>query len=187
MVLILIKQFWDYLAKTQTKSIRIIHTTIAILIIVQIIDSYFIHTNPGLNWGAWLHISIGITITVMSVDFVSDLLKRKGIKYFYPYFFGAFKQLNQDIKSLLSFKLPTSKPCGLATSVQGLGLSALFLVIISGLSWFSCWLLGLSITHAVKETHEFLTLFIEIYICAHGTMGFFHFLIEKYLPSYIAE
>jgi hypothetical protein len=186
-MLYIIKQFWNYLGETQTKSIRIIHSTIATLIIVQIIDSYFIHTKHGLNWGAWLHISIGICIAVMSVDFVSDLFKRKGIKHFYPYLYGDFKQLNKDIKSLLTLKLPAAKAEGLATVVQGLGLGALFIVILSGLSWFGCWLMGLGITHDVKEIHEFLTLFIEIYISAHGAMGVIHFLVEKYFPSHIAK
>ena len=187
MLLNLTKQFWNYLGQTQTKSIRVIHITIAILIIIQIIDSYFIHTKHGLNWGAWLHIAVGITITVISIDFVSDLLKRKGIKHFYPYLYGDFQQLSQDLKSLLKLKLPPARTEGLATIVQGLGLGALFLVILSGLSWFGCWLMGLSITHDVKEVHEFLTLFIEIYITAHGAMGVIHFLVEKYLPAYIAK
>ena len=180
------KDFWAYLGETQSKNIRILHIAIASLIIVQIINSNFINIQgKQLNWGAWVHIFIGIIITIISIDFTYSRFQEKSVKYFYPYLFADFSQIKKDFNLLFKFKLPKANPYGLAATIQGLGLSALFLVILSGLSWFTCWLLELHIANNLLNIHKFLTGFIEAYIIAHGAMGTLHFIAKKWFPQCI--
>jgi len=183
------KEFWSYLGETQSNGIRAIHALLACLIIYQIIDSNFMVVeylpHRFLGWGTWIHIISGITITIIALTFITVVLKKRGFKHFFPYMYGEFTQLKKDFKVLLSFKLPEAQTYGLATIVQGLGLGALILVFCSGLFWFVCWLLQLSIAEDVQEIHAFLTGFIEAYIIGHGALGIVHFLVRKYLPQFI--
>ncbi|MFZ9035669.1 MAG: cytochrome b/b6 domain-containing protein [Francisellaceae bacterium] len=178
--------FWHYLGKVQGGRLRLIHITMAILIVIQIIDSNFMHVHypkPVLDFADWFHITIGfITLSIFLV-FVAICFAKKGVKHYYPYLFLDFSQLRQDVKTLMRLKLPHANPYGMATSVQGLGLGALILVILSGALWFIAWWMNAPAAHELKSLHKSLTLLIEIYIIAHGVMGVFHFLMVYYCPQ----
>lgn len=90
---------------------------------------------------------------------------------------GRFSQISTDIKMLIKFKLPDSSPKGLATSIQGLGLGALTLVVLSGITWFILWLQYSSFANETKNIHKTLTGLIEAYIIGHGAMGLLHFIL----------
>lgn len=182
----IIINFWHYLGQLQGVSLRLIHITIATLIIIQIIDSNFMHVhypNPVLNLADWFHITIGFIALLIFILFVVICFARKGIKYYYPYLFLDFSQLRKDVQTLRKLKLPHANPYGIATSVQGLGLGALMLVILSGMLWFIAWWINAPVAHELKSLHKSLTLLIEIYIIAHGVMGIFHFLMVYYCPQ----
>ncbi|MDE4945067.1 cytochrome b/b6 domain-containing protein, partial [Francisella tularensis subsp. holarctica] len=51
-----VESFWKYLGKSQDKNIRLIHKSLAILVIFQILDSYYVNTRYGLSVGASLQI-----------------------------------------------------------------------------------------------------------------------------------
>ena len=183
------KEFLSYLGETQTKWMRIFHIAIAALIVFQILNSnlMMIRYSPQmvLNIGTWVHIVSGIAITVLSVLFIFIVLKRRGLRHFYPYLFGDLAQLKLDLKILASLKLPEGSSMGLASIVQGLGLGALVLVFCSGLLWFSCWSFQWGVAHEVQHFHKTLTGLIEFYIVGHGVLGVLHFLLRKYLPRFI--
>ncbi|EJD6083006.1 cytochrome b/b6 domain-containing protein, partial [Providencia rettgeri] len=88
-----------------------------------------------------------------------------------------FKQIKEDINSLLAKKLPDSSPKGLAATVQGLGLGALSIVILSGIAWFILWLQQSPFALEARSIHKSLTILIEIYIYGHGGLGIIHFII----------
>ncbi|WP_254797833.1 hypothetical protein [Enterobacter sp. JMULE2] len=76
---------------------------------------------------------------------------------------------------MLKRRLPEASLRGLAGSVQGLGLGAVALVVLSGAGWFILWLLDSSLAPALREWHVTLTGLIEVYSVAHAAMGLLHF------------
>lgn len=177
------RTLWRFLALNQPLFLRCLHIVIAVLIISQILSSNgmaFTPTDQLVNttmphFYTLLHISVGLTIFALSVLLIGYCLRRRGCRYFYPYLWGDISQLQQDIRTLLRHKLPEAEPKGLATSVQGLGLGALSLVVLSGAGWFFLWQLDSPLASTVKDWHEVLTGLIEVYLVAHGGMGMLHF------------
>lgn len=186
-----VEAFWLYLGETQSHFLRYIHATIAALIILQIIDSNFMHVHylpeRYLNIGTYFHISVGITITLVSFIFFYQVLSKRGPHYFFAYCFGDISQIKKDVLQLSNLKLPNAHPGGIAASIQGLGLLALFSVIVAGLAWLSAWTLHFSIAHTLQSLHKTLTGFIEVYIVGHGAMGLLHFILKQYAPQFLEE
>ena len=104
-------------------------------------------------------------------------LTKRGFHYFFPYLWGDTEQLKKDIQASLRFKMVPPRPKGLATAVQGLGLGALLLVVLSGLIWFILWRNGSSFAGLALETHKNVTLLIELYLIGHGCMALLHFFV----------
>ena len=71
-----VSQFWQYLDQSQSACIRVIHLLIASLIIVQIIDSNFMHVHyqmqASYNLGTLIHIICGCMIALLSVFLFSS-------------------------------------------------------------------------------------------------------------------
>lgn len=186
----IVSDFYQFIRKHFSIVEAIIHFSIAFLIIIQILDSYFIHNNHQtytLGVGTWFHLIVGCMLTFLIIIFLIMLFRKRGFKYYFPYLFGHFSVLFYDLKLLFKFRLPQSKPYGLASIIQGLGLCALLAVLLSGFLWLIAFKLNFQDEESLKHLHKFLTTFIEIYIFAHGAMAIFHFLIEKYFPNYIEK
>lgn len=172
----------EYLRERQPPAVRILHIVILLLVISQIIVSNFMgFTDSGAvsrkvveTYGTWIHIGTGLFLLPVAVAFIVIEIRRHGVKYFFPYFYGEFSQLKHDLYQLKQFQQPEPEAHGIAAMVEGLGLSALLLVILSGLVWFLCWLYMPSWTHSAKELHKLLTGLIEAYVVGHGTMGVLH-------------
>lgn len=185
------KLFINYMREHQTPGIRRFHIAIIILVITQILlsnimdftDSGEISTGIVEFYGTWLHILFGLFIIPLAFIFLVLELKQHGFKYFFPYFSGEFKQLKSDLMQLKHLSLPVSQPFGIAAIVQGLGLGALFLVMLSGLTWFVSWSLNYSWAHDAKEVHEFFTGLIEAYAIGHGFMGLVHVFLGSKLKQ----
>lgn len=183
----ILKNIWFFFGLYQTKKIRLLHLLVLILVVTQIIISNWMNGTKSktitlLNENylfTWLHIFIGISLFFLTFLLIIYCFKQRGIKYFYPYLWGDFTQLNSDIKTLLRFQLPNSSPKGLAAIVQGLGLGALSIVILSGITWFILWLQQSPLALEARSIHKSLTILIEIYIYGHGGLGFVHFIIWR--------
>jgi hypothetical protein len=179
--------FKNYLQEKMPPAIRHTHITLMLLIIAQIIISNFIEVErngeigiKGIEFYAtWLHFIVGFIIVPLTLVFVTLEFKRHGFSYFFPYLSGNFEQLSKDIKQLLSFKLPDAQPKGLAAVIQGLGLGAVLLVVLSGLTWFIGWTTGAEWEHDIKELHELLTGLVEAYLIGHGIAGVLHIWLSK--------
>ena len=77
----------------------------------------------------------------------------------------------------MKFKLPEASDYGIAGSIQGLGLGALFLVLFTGLLWFIIWNAKLSWSHDVEDMHKLLTGLVQAYLIGHGVMGVLHIFV----------
>lgn len=181
------KSIWDFFGLYQTKRIRILHMLILLLVISQIIVSNWMTGTKSVVlpfWDeaylfTWIHIVSGFVLFFLTLFLVVSCFNQRGLRYFYPYLWGDFKQIKEDINTLLAKRLPESSPKGLATTVQGLGLGALSIVIISGIVWFILWLKQSPLALEARSIHKSLTILIEIYIYGHGGLGIIHFVIWK--------
>lgn len=176
----------EYLREQQPPLVRLLHIVILCLVLSQIIVSNFmgfadngeISKKTVEYYGTWIHIGTGLSLLPITFIFVYIELKRHGIMYFFPYFYGNFSQLKKDIQQLKRFELPEASAYGIAAIVQGLGLGALTLVVLSGFTWFLSWIYMAPWAHSIKEFHELLTGLIEAYVVGHGGMGMLHLFIK---------
>jgi cytochrome b561 len=181
----------EYIRERQPPVVRILHITILCLVLSQIIVSNFMGfaDNGEVSkktieyYGTWIHISTGLSLLPIAFVFIYVELKRHGIKYFFPYFCGNFFQLKEDLQQLRQFELPEPSAYGIAAIVQGLGLGALTLVILSGLTWFISWIYMAPWADSIKEFHELLTGLIEAYVVGHGGMGLLHLFFQLKNPK----
>lgn len=173
---------FEYLRKRQPPKIRFLHIVVLLTVISQITVSNFMGfartgeiSRYALKFYAtWTHITTGLTLLPIASVFVLFLMQEHGFRNFFPYFFGDYSQLTNDINKLRKGGLPDPEPGGLAAIVEGLGLCALFSVLLSGLTWFLAWKYDASWSHYIKQLHKYLTTLIEIYIVGHGGMGLVH-------------
>jgi cytochrome b561 len=172
----------EYLRERQPPVVRFLHIAILCLVLSQIIVSNFmgfadngeISKKTVEYYGTWIHIGTGLSLLPITFIFIFIELKHHGIKYFFPYFYGNFSQLKKDIQQLKQFELPEPSAYGIAAIVQGLGLGALTLVVLSGFTWFLSWTNMAPWADSIKGFHELLTGLIEAYVVGHGGMGMLH-------------
>lgn len=178
-----IKEIWQVAFLRQSPLTRWVHAFIALLVVLQIIDSNFIDLQQAehlLGLGTCVHIVVGSMLALLSILLISHLFTTRGLKHYFPYLFGEFRVLKRDLAQLCQLKLPDSQPYSLAACVQGLGLGALVLVLLSGYAWLFAWLLHCPVAHTLRHLHAQLTTLIEIYVCAHGAMALLHVLYAIY-------
>ena len=172
------RNFWHFLSLTQPVSLRYLHGFIAALVFSQVITSNGIaFTADGTPYGplALAHITTGLTLLILSAILIVYCITLRGLRHYFPYLWGDTAQIRLDVHTLLKRSLPEASPRGLAASVQGPGLGAVALVVLSGAGWFMLWLLDSPLAPALREWHVTLTGLIEVYIVAHGAMGLLHF------------
>ena len=176
----------EYLRERQPPAVRFLHILILCLVLSQILVSNFMGFAPNgeisadtvEHYATWIHICTGLLLLPVVFVFICIELKRHGMKYFFPYVYRDFSQLKEDFRQLKQFELPEPNDYGMATVVQGLGLGALALVVLSGFAWFLSWTVASPWAHTIKEVHESLTGLIEAYVIGHGTMGILHVLLQ---------
>ncbi|MTC59226.1 cytochrome b/b6 domain-containing protein [Providencia rustigianii] len=183
----LLKSIWQFFGIYQNKTTRLLHCFIFILVITQIIISNWMQvTKAGLIptdgysfYFTWIHIGIGFCLLFLAAFLILVCFSNRGFRYFFPYLWGDFTQIKNDIRLLSKLKLPESSPRGLATTIQGLGLGALAIVVLSGVIWFILWLQNSALAPEARNIHKTLTGLIEAYIIGHGLMGLLHFILWK--------
>ena len=88
-----------------------------------------------------MHITTGLALLILSAILIVYCIMLRGLRHYFPYLRGDTAQIRRDVRTLLNRRLPDASPRGLAASVQGLGLGAVALVVLSGAGWFMLWLL----------------------------------------------
>ncbi|QIW09978.1 cytochrome b/b6 domain-containing protein [Francisella sp. LA112445] len=182
-----IKSFWEYLGQSQDKNFRILHIVVGMAVILQIIDSNFMHVKFGLNAWAYLHMFCGLSLCALSVLLVIMALDKRGLRYYFPYLYNDYSAIKLDLSELRKLKLPNSRSGSLAAIVQGLGLLALTIAWVSGFFWFTAWNWQSPYMHDLEEIHKTLVDPVEIYIYAHAFMGILHYVLQRYFPQFISE
>lgn len=178
----LLKPIWMYFAQSQPIFIRVLHLLVILLVVSQLITSNLVdlddvrHAGNSIvfDFGTWVHILPGLVLVLITTVFILAELLRHGMKHFFAYLCGDFSQLKVDLKTLSGRKLPETSPGGLAAIVQGLGLGALGLTLLSGLAWFLLVQAGSGLAHWAIEMHEVLTGLVVVYLIGHGGMGALH-------------
>ncbi len=186
----IIRMALKYISERQPPVVRYLHITILCLVLSQMIVSNFMGFadngevgKKGIEYfGTWIHIGTGLSLLPIAFLFMIIELKRRGIKYFFPYFYGDFSQLKKDLQQLKQFKLPEPVDYGIAAIVQGLGLGALMLVILSGFVWFLSWVYVAPWAESMKTLHQLLTGLIQAYVIGHGGMGLLHLFLHLKNP-----
>jgi hypothetical protein len=181
----------EYLRERQPGAVLISHFAILCLVLSQIVVSNFmgfsdngeISRNIVPYVGTWVHIVTGLSLVPIASFFIYIEIRRHGFKYFFPYLYGDFSQLKKDLLQLKQLSLPEPSDFGIAAIIQGLGLGALALVLISGGTWFLSWIYMAPWAEGIKEVHEITTGLIEAYVIGHGGMGLLHLLFELRRPK----
>jgi hypothetical protein len=158
------------------------------LVLTQIILSSFIDFNDNGTissnvikfYGTWAHILTGLILVPLAIIFILIEFKKLGFKHFYPYSIGDNQQLKADLSQLKYRQLPEPESKGIAAIVQGLGLGALVLVLLSGSIWFYAWTYGASWAENMQEIHGLLTSLVITYFFADGLIGLWHTFYSAY-------
>ncbi len=171
----------QYLREQQPPVIMFLHIAVLLLVLSQIIISNFIELNNGEiskhfieYYGTWIHIITGIFLFPIFLIFAFLVIRNHGFKYFFPYLSGDYSQIKSDLRQLKQLRLPAPAAGGIASTVQGLGLGAVTLLLASGLIWFFSWRYGAPWSDIAIETHVWLTGLVAAYIIGHGGMGVLH-------------
>ncbi|MEH3774308.1 cytochrome b/b6 domain-containing protein [Enterobacter asburiae] len=166
----------------ETPFFRVLHILVAVLVLVQIINSNFTESEAlhesGLNGiVTWMHIISGSGLIFCGIAMMAWMLTQRGCKYYFAWLALDFRGIVDDIRTLSLRQLPDAHAGGMAATVQGLGVLALLGGALCGAAWFVLnATLGpvSSVTESALHLHKFLTVFIETYFWAHGFMGLVH-------------
>ncbi|QHX00037.1 cytochrome b/b6 domain-containing protein [Klebsiella variicola] len=165
-----------------TPFFRMLHIIVATLILLQIISSNLTESEALRDVSltgvvTWFHVISGLALIVLGVVMLVWMLKQRGFRYYFAWLSLDFRGLVEDIKMLMTFRLPEAHAGGIAAMIQGLGVLALLAVALCGGLWFVLDIApgaSSALAEAVLHLHKFLTVFIETYFWAHGAMGLLH-------------
>ncbi|EMX6369758.1 cytochrome b/b6 domain-containing protein [Enterobacter hormaechei] len=165
-----------------TPFFRVLHIIVAVLILLQIISSNLTESDALSDYTltgfvTWFHIVSGLSLIALGVVMLVWMLTQRGFRYYFAWLTLNFRGVIEDIKMLMSFRLPEAHAGGIAALVQGLGVLALLGVALCGGFWFALNTIpGASpvLTETILHLHKFLTVFIETYFWVHGAMGLLH-------------
>ena len=165
-----------------TPFFRVLHIIVAVLILLQIISSNLTESDALSDYTltgfvTWFHIVSGLSLIALGVVMLVWMSTQRGFRYYFAWLTLNFRGVIEDIKMLMSFRLPEAHAGGIAALVQGLGVLALLGVALCGGFWFALNTIpGASpvLTETILHLHKFLTVFIETYFWAHGAMGLLH-------------
>ena len=165
-----------------TPFLRVLHIIVAVLILLQIINSNLTESDALSDYTltgfvTWFHVITGLSLIVLGFVMLAWMLTQRGFRYYFAWVVLDFRGVVEDIKMLISFRLPEAHAGGIAALVQGLGVLALLgVALCRGFLFALNTALGTSpvLTETVLHVHKFLTVFIETYFWAHGAMGLLH-------------
>ncbi|WP_419833005.1 hypothetical protein [Endozoicomonas atrinae] len=123
-----------------------------------------------------LHIYGGAALFLPAVIFFVIAIHRRQVADLYPWLKGNLSQLKEDVETLVSLKLPEASPGGLAATIEGLGLLALLLAVITGLLWFITITFISPTAPTLLEIHKTSVGAIEWYFYGHGSFALLHLL-----------
>lgn len=180
------KLLWQFLGFFQKPYLRFLHAIIAVLVILQILSSFAMHMlssgqlNPRPQQLACLVVSYPVRPCSLSSSAccLRRTASQSAVFTIFSRTSGVIRNSSKrTFRPACASRWVPPRPKGLATAVQGLGLGALLLVVLSGLIWFILWRNGSSFAGLALETHKNVTLLIELYLIGHGCMALLHFFV----------
>ena len=160
-------RFWRFSGLFQPLPLRIIHLLVVFFVILEFV---LIGLEDVLPRALHYHKFIGMGLCVLALAMLAYSFILRGVKYFYPYFWGDLTQLKSDFAQSLKFKIVPLRPMGLAAAVRGLGFIALFLTLSFGLITVFLW-------RGAGDFHGFSASLLMIYLLCHGGMALVRFVI----------
>lgn len=177
-----VKIVHTYLLKRFPPVIAPLHYAVLSLVIIQALLSNFIQINKEQQvsgslldqYATWTHISLGTVTFFVTLVFVYTEIKKHGLAHFYPYIYGDFSKINSGIKRILNRQFPYLEPRGIPATVEGMGMGALLLTTLSGVTWLILWINNIPYAQYAKEFHEYAAILMVTYLVGHGTVGIIH-------------
>ncbi|TCL45547.1 cytochrome b561-like protein [Raoultella planticola] len=169
-----------------TPFFRALHISVAVLVLLQIINSDFTESEALgdvnlVGFMTWFHVISGFTLIALGIVMLIWMLTQRGFHYYFAWLKLDFRGMAADLKTLIALRLPDAHAGGVAASIQGLGVLALLGVALCGGLWFvlnTAFGPSSALAHDVLGLHRFLTVFIETYFWAHGAMGLLHIFLK---------
>ncbi|MBV7296432.1 hypothetical protein KU854_00840 [Enterovibrio sp. NIFS-20-8] len=158
-----------------------LHFTTICWVLLQLLTSSGMHvkgdtTAAGLTWIDYTHMYGGLGLLMFATVFFVVVLSRRKVTDLYPWLSGNVGRIIEDIKVLLTFKLPEARPAGLAATIEGLGLLALLLAAVTGTLWMISFLSNNTSDPDFLAIHKTAVGAIEAYVWGHGLFALFHLL-----------
>ena len=171
---------WRFLGFFQPPLLRSVHVAVIVFVLLQFLTSMSMEvTLEGPSPLAWIHIIIGMALCLLVLALVTLSIKKRGLRNFFPYLWGDMGQITKDVAAIRGGKLIIApRPKGLACVVQGLGMGALTMSLITGLWLFRSWQMG-EISHAAANLHGIFVFLLLAYAIGHGGMALGHFFFWK--------
>ncbi|MGR5235654.1 cytochrome b/b6 domain-containing protein [Vibrio alfacsensis] len=157
---------------------RYLHFAVLFWVLLQLLSSSLMHVHGDTELNqisdlAFIHIYSGLVLLPVSLIFATKVIMRRKIQDLYPWLSGHYQVIKEDAESLLKLDLPEAKPSGLAATIEGLGILALILAVVTGSVWYltvftsgpSEWLLSI---------HKLSVTFIQIYFFGHALFAMLH-------------
>lgn len=164
-------QLWRFLGFFQPPLLRLLHASVVLLVAVQVLTQL-----AGLSM---THIIMGLVLCMLGLGLIALGLCTRGPRHYYPYLWGDMEQMKKDMAAIRSGKLIIApRPKGLACVVQGLGMGALSMSLITGLWLFRSWQMG-EISHTAANMHGIFVFLLIAYAVGHGGMALGHFFFWK--------
>lgn len=166
---------WKFLGFFQPPVLRFLHALVVCLIAVQVLAQLF-----GLGT---VHIMLGLVLSMLGLGLVAFGIGMRGPRHYFPYLWGDMDQLARDVAAIRGGKLIIApRPKGLACVVQGLGMGALGMTLLTGLWWFRSWQMG-DVSHTAASLHSLFAWLLMAYAVGHGGMALGHFFFWKKAAS----
>ena len=162
---------WRFLGFFQPPLLRFLHALVIGLVALQVLTKLF-----GLGMS---HVILGLVLCLAGFALVGCSLWKRGLRHYFPYLWGDTEQLAKDVAAIRSGRLIIApRPKGLATVVQGLGMGALSMALLTGLWWFRSWQMG-HISQTAASMHSLFVWLLLAYAVGHGGMAMGHFFFWK--------
>ncbi|WP_407333665.1 hypothetical protein [Enterovibrio sp. 27052020O] len=171
----------SFLFSKLPKTEKWLHIVVMSWVIFQIATSFEMHVHADTTHSQIaliddIHIYGGLILLLVSMVFFVLVINRRHFSDLYPWAYGQFDTIKQDIRALLKWKLPEAHPGGLAATVEGLGLLALLLALFTGSWWFILFSKGSTLAPDFLSMHKTAVGAIEAYVYGHGLFALLHLL-----------
>ncbi len=176
--------FWRFLGFYHTPGMRILHITLIFFSILQFISASETSVKHLDDIGnsteilfSWYHVIGGMLTATLAFIFVARVLAKRGLRYFFPFTTGGFKNVMEDLRQCVHLRLILPRPAGLRALIHGVGMIILLITSLTGAIWFSGWTPSHPRNlHWLLDIHEAFAILLIYYMIIHAIFALLHFL-----------